>query len=128
MAVILSVPLLSPPIKLAKFSSNISSSGFVNADTLAISIFSIFYYSLLMHSSFDKQSHIPSQAIIIKQSFSSRSLIVTSGNGLTAYYSGGKSFLSLYSRSPKALLSASEPSTRFSITWWPAAVILWSSI
>lgn len=104
-------------MKLAKHSSNSSSNGFDNDYSLSIdSKDDIFYDSFSMHYSFDRQSHIPSQAIIINISFSSRSLINISGKALTAYYSGLKSALSLYSRSPKALLRANEPSTRFNIT------------
>ena len=117
MAVILSVPLLSPPMKLAKHSSNISSNGFEsNESFLSGSIVYIFYCNFAMHSSLDKQSHIPSQAIMINISFSLRSFTVISGKQVTAYYSALRSALSLYSRSPKALLRAREPSTRFNIT------------
>ena len=113
----LSVPFPSSPMFFAKISLNISSTGFERLLTLSSeSKAFILVSSLSIHYSFVRQSQIPSQASIINISFESLDLVITSGHGVTACSYGDRSFLSLYSRSPKALLSARDPSTRSIIT------------
>lgn len=134
-AVMLSVPSPSP-ISSGQISSSMLSTGGHILSSLGLRLVCK-SLSFLTHYSFDKQSHMPSQATIMNWSFSCRCLTDTSGNGLTACCSGGKFVLSLYWWSPRALLSANSPSTLSSFTKCPACYIrylsfcsvgLWSSL
>ena len=131
-AVILSVPILSPDVSLARHSLNRSTSGLLRFSSSAHNYSSfiawIFPFKFFKQFWFVIQSQIPSHAMKIYMSSLLRYISFTSGKDVTAYYLSGKMSFFLNSRSPNALLKAKVPSTRFIMTECPAFCIRSSSL
>lgn len=110
----------------AQISSKILATIFqVSSGLSTISRSSLYLRTLLQVSSLERQSQIPSQARIRNLSSSCFLLVMlTSGKQETAWNLYSRCFLSLYWKSPNALLRARFPSTLPSSTKCSAALIL----
>ena len=87
MPVMLSVPMPSSVLG-ARMSSNISDTMVSGLLYLFALCFLSFSFIVAQHSSFVRQSQMPSQASMMNLSSFLRSLVVTSGKALTAYLLG----------------------------------------
>lgn len=87
------------------------------------SLCSISSSNLLVHSSLDMQSHIPSLANIINLSSLVRFRVVISGFAVTAWASYDNLSFCLNEKSPNPRLTANSPWTRLFDTFFPAARI-----